>query len=122
MANYTTHPCPNCKDEAPRVLEGFAFQFEAGGSAPGNSGVHDHDFPTADKMVGRSAAERWTQHHEREKVKTEARRLGGTHALIRHTTPDFIAYEPMSPTGIQARRGLAKAVFEAARASRPEQK
>jgi putative FmdB family regulatory protein len=114
MGNYTTFACPNCCDEAPRIIEGFAFQFEKSGS-PGNSGVHDHDYPTADKAVGRSAQERWALIHEREKVKSEARRLGGTHALIRHTSPDHIDYEPMNPAGIDARRELAKGLISTVR-------
>jgi hypothetical protein len=109
MGMHTTHECPSCKDVAPRVLEGFAFQFEQKqGTTPGNSGVHDHDYPTADKIVGRSADERWAQHHERDKVKAKAREQGGTHALIRHTHDDYIDYEPMNPAGIDARREMTK--------------
>ncbi len=108
MQNYTTYECPNCADQAPRIIEGFAFQFEKGSGAPGNSGVHDHDFPTADKAVGRSADERWALIQERDKVKAEARKIGGTHALIRHTAPGHIDYEPMNPAGIDARRELAR--------------
>jgi putative FmdB family regulatory protein len=116
MENYTTQPCPNCADPAPRVLEGFAFQFDqAPGASPGNSGVHDHDYPTADKAVGRSADERWALIHERDKVKEEARRQGGTHALIRHTGQDYIDYEPMNPAGIDARRELAKGMISTIR-------
>ncbi len=109
MDNHTTHECPSCKDQAPRILEGFAFQFEKSeGAKPGNSGVHDHDYPTADKAIGRSAEERWGLIHERDKVKEAARQQGGTHALIRHTGQDYIDYEPMNPAGIDARREMAK--------------
>lgn len=116
MENHTTHACPNCQDAAPRVLEGFAFQFDqTPGAAPGNSGVHDLDYPTADKAVGRSADERWALLSERDKVKAEARKQGGTHALIRHTGDDFIDYEPMNPAGIDARRELAKGMISTIR-------
>ncbi len=116
MDNHTTHECPSCKEPAPRVLEGFAFQFEQpAGASPGNSGVHDHDYPTADKMVGRSADERWALLAERDKVKAKAREAGGTHALIRHTGPDYIDYEPMNPAGIDARRELAKGMISTIR-------
>jgi putative FmdB family regulatory protein len=114
MDNYTTFACPNCSEMAARVLEGFAFQFEQAGE-PGNSGVHDHDYPTADKAVGRSANERWALLRDRDKVKNEARRVGGTHALIRHTGPDYIDYEPMNPAGIDARRELAKGLMSTIR-------
>ncbi len=115
MENHTIHECPNCKDEAPRVIEGFAFQFEKGTGAPGNSGVHADDYPTADKAVGRSADERWALMNARNKVKDEARKMGGTHALIRHTGPDYIDYEPMNPAGIDARRELARGMISTVR-------
>jgi putative FmdB family regulatory protein len=117
MANHTTHDCPGCHDAAPRVLDGqgFAFQFEASKGAPGNSGVHADDYPTADKAVGKSADERWALLRERDKVKEEARKLGGTHALIRHTAPDYIDYEPMNPAGIDARRELARGFMSTVR-------
>ena len=116
MDNHTSHQCPNCSDQAPRVLEGFAFQFEKSANAqPGNSGVHDHDFPTADKAVGRSADDRWAHIHARNKVKEEARKMGGTHALIRHTGADYVDYEPMNPAGIDARRELAKGMISTIR-------
>lgn len=109
MDKYDTFECPNCHNQAPRVVEGFAFQFEkSASSSPGNSGVHDHDYPTADKAVGRSADERWALIHERDKVKSRAREIGGTHALIRHTGSDYIDYEPMNAAGIDARREMAK--------------
>lgn len=116
MDNYATQPCPNCTDAAPLVVEGFAFKFEATpGASPGNSGVHDLDYPTADKAIGRSADQRWGLIHERDKVKAEARRQGGTHALIRHTGDDYIDYEPMNPAGIDARRELAKGMISTIR-------
>jgi putative FmdB family regulatory protein len=120
MDNHTTHECPSCHDPAPRVLDGqgFAFQFEQGEASPGNSGVHANDYPTADKAVGRSADERWALLRERDKVKAEARKQGQTHALIRHTGPDYIDYEPMNPAGLDGRRKLARAVIETVRSNR----
>lgn len=121
MGDHTTHACPSCKEGAPRVLdgEGFSFGFaKPENSTPANSGVHTDDYPTADRAVGRSADERWALVKEREKVKAEARRQGGTHALIRHTGDNFIDYEPMSDLGLNARRKLARAAIGAARAGR----
>lgn len=118
MGDHPTHPCPSCKDEAPRVVDSsFGFSFAKGGTAPANSGVHDHDYPTADKAVGRSADERWAVIGEREKVKAEARKQGETHALIRHTGKNYIDYEPMSDIGRSARRKLAKAAIDASKAN-----
>jgi putative FmdB family regulatory protein len=121
MNNYLGFECPSCKEQAPRVLdgEGFAFQFQKAEGAPiANSGVHDHDYPTADKVVGRSAEERWAVMRARDEVKAQAREQGGTHALIRHTEKEGIGYEPMTPVGRDARRKLAKHAIETVRASR----
>lgn len=117
MGEHTTHPCPSCKDPAPRLFdgEGFAFGFGQGGTAVANSGVHDHDYPTADKAVGRSAEARWDLISKRDQVKNEARKQGGTHALIRHTGDSYIDYEPMSQTGRDARKALAKAALKASK-------
>lgn len=123
MGDHTTHSCPQCKDEAPRILDGasFGFGFTAPAtSAPANTGVHMDDYPTADRAVGKSAEARWGVITEREKVKGEARKQGETHALIRHTGPGFIDYEPMSDVGRGARRRLAKAAVEAAKVTRQE--
>lgn len=124
MGDYTTHECPGCKDQAPRVLDGesFAFAFAQGAGAPANSGVHDHDYPSADKAVGRSAEQRWALLKERDKVKEAARKQGETHALIRHTGPDYIDYEPMSDVGLNGRRRLAKEAIETVRANRGPEK
>ena len=104
MGEHTTHPCPSCQDPAPQVIDTeFGFAFAQGNGAPANSGVHDHDYPTADKAVGRSADERWDLIQRRETVKNEARKKGDTHALIRHTGRDYIDYEPMSDVGRNAR-------------------
>lgn len=97
MGDHPTHECPNCREEAPRLFTGFGFAFAAGGSSPANSGVHDHDYPTADKIVGRSAEERWAEYKEREKVKKKVRELGGTNALLRVDGSDYVEYDAMTP-------------------------
>jgi len=108
IGEHPTHDCPSCHEPAPLVVGDFGFSFEKGSGAPANSGVHDHDYPTADKAVGRSSLERWSVMRERDKVKKQAREQGGTHALIRHTGKDYIDYEPMSDAGLSARKNLAK--------------
>jgi putative FmdB family regulatory protein len=122
MAENLTHACPQCGEDAFRVWDGnmsFGFKGSTTGSTA-NTGVHVDDYPTADKVVGRDAEARWAQYHERERVKQEARALGGTHALIRRTSRDFIDYEPMTQTGRQARKELSNAVFDSMRAQRAE--
>ena len=107
---HVSHACPECKEQAPLVVSGFAFSFSPGAGATANSGVHDHDYPTADKAIGRSADTRWNHIRARESVKKAAREKGGTQALMRHTGKGYIDYEPMSPQGEQARRSLAEEV------------
>jgi hypothetical protein len=106
MGDYPTYNCPVCQDEAPRIFEGFGFGFSKGGSASSNSGVHDHDYPNADKIVGRSAEQRWATYMERHRVKQQARKVGGTGALIRVDGDGYTDYEAMSPVGRKAREKL----------------
>jgi hypothetical protein len=80
--------------------------------------VHDHDYPTADKAVGRSATERWGTIRARDVVKAQAREKGQTPALIRHNGPGFVEYEPMNAKGRDARRALTKAAIVASQASK----
>lgn len=108
IGEHPTHECPECHDPAPLVLSEFGFSFADGKGAPANSGVHDQDYPTADKAVGRSSEKRWEYLKARNKVKEEARKQGGTQALIRHTGDGFIDYEPMSDQGRTARKKLAQ--------------
>ncbi len=126
MGDHLTHPCPSCGEESHRVwdensLASFSFKGGQSGSTA-NTGVHAEDYPTADRAVGRDAEARWGEIHEREKVKQEARKMGDTHALIRHNSRDFIDYEPMTQTGRQARRKLADSVFETMRSERSEKR
>jgi len=95
----------------------FAFKGNQTGTTA-NTGVHDNDYPTADKVVGRDADARWAVIHEREKVKAAAREKGGTHALIRHNRRDYIDYEPMTDGGRTARRNLAHIAIDSVRAQR----
>lgn len=104
-----SHECPNCQKTAPLVVSSFGFGFKQDlTKSPGNSGVHDLDYPTADKAVGRSAEVRWGVHAAREKVKAEARKQGGTRSLMRRMGDKHIDYEPMSDFGRNARKELTK--------------
>ena len=118
MGDVISHPCPACKEEAPRVVESFAFGFAEGQGAIANSGVHKQDYPTADQAVGRDAEKRWETLGAREKVKAEARKQGGTEALIRHTTPEHLDYEPMSDAGRKAHFQLSQRALSAVRKAR----
>lgn len=104
MGDHKTHECPNCQEAAPRVFEGFGFAFAPGGSAPANSGVTKHDYPTDDYVVGSSADKRWAEYQAREKVKAQVRKVGGNRALIRKNGTDYIEYEAGSQQTIDGRK------------------
>lgn len=104
MGEHPTHACPGCKEEAPRLFTGFAHTFAAGSGPAANSGVHDHDYPTADKIVGRSAEERWAEYRERDKIKKQVREAGGTGALVRADGDGFVEYDAMT-SGAKTARG-----------------
>lgn len=106
MGGHPTHPCPSCKEMAPRVFDNFGFSFSKGGSALANSGVHDHDYPTADKIVGRSAEKRWSQYIARDQLKKKVREVGGTQALIRVDGNGYSEYGAMLPEVKRARENL----------------
>ena len=108
MGEHPVHACPSCGEDAPRVLagEGFGFAFQSGGSAPANSGVHDLDYPSADKVVGRSAHDRWQTYTERHEVKKKVRAGGGVSQLARVDGEGYSEYASMSAKQKQAREKL----------------
>ena len=118
MGDYTTYECPNCRDQAPRIVEGFAFGFkDTPGAPPGNTGVHKEDYPTADHIVGKDADKRWAQHKERDAVKNQVRQVSTTHALTRRTAKDgsYVEYEGLSEVGRQILRTTAHKAIAALR-------
>lgn len=109
MDEHTSHPCPKCAADAPRLWEGFGgHQFAPGGTAVANSGVHDHDYPTADKAVGRNSEQRWDEIEAREKVKQAVREGGGTRALARRNGQDFVEYTAMTEDRMEKRKAAYK--------------
>lgn len=108
MGDHPTHPCPACKDEAPRLFDksAFGFGFSTGGGAPANSGVHDQDYPSADKIVGRSADARWATYRERDKVKKQVREVGASPALERIDGDGYTEYTAMGQPQRDARAKL----------------
>lgn len=47
----------------------------------GNSGVHDLDYPSLDKAVGRSANKKWSVYNEQQAERDKVRRETGASAL-----------------------------------------
>jgi putative FmdB family regulatory protein len=109
LGEHPTHVCPGCGAEAPRFFEqeGFAFAFEQpSAAAPGNTGVHKDDYPTADHAVGKDADLRWGNYAEQEKLKRRAREETGAQVLSRYQGKDFVTYLPMTQEGVSTRKGL----------------
>jgi putative FmdB family regulatory protein len=104
MGDHPTHVCPLCKEDAPRVISSFGFAFQGGGSAPANSGVHDLDYPSADKVVGRSAHDRWSTYVDRDQVKKKVRKVGQAPELMRTDGEGYTEYTAM-PKTLKEKRG-----------------
>jgi hypothetical protein len=117
MGDHPTHECPSCKEEAPRLFDqaAFGFGFSAGGTAAANSGVHDQDYPNADKIVGRSADIRWSTYRERDKIKKKVREVGDSPALERIDGGDFTEYTAMGKPKRDARAKLVDLAVEVER-------
>lgn len=104
MGEWPTHPCPSCKEEAPRKFDSFGFAFQTPeGKETANTGVHDHDYPSADKVVGRSAETRWESFRKRQAVKNEVRKMSGTNALVRVDGQNYVEYDGMTDASQKAR-------------------
>jgi hypothetical protein len=112
LGNHKTYLCPSCKEEAPRVLESFGFNFAEGGKAPGNSGVSKHDYPSADQVVGSDADKRWGIYNEREKVKKQVRQVGGHRALVRKNGSEYIEYSAGNQGLVEDRKKTATELGE----------
>ncbi len=131
MGEHPQHPCPaGCPTAAIRQFKdaSFAHAFTEAPNKPlANTGVHADDYPTADRAVGRSAEKRWGHFNARAEIKKQAREAGGTHALARRDNAEgtFTDYAPLTTTGLDARKGLAKETmkaFDTARAAAAEKK
>ncbi len=120
MGEHPDHPCPSCGATAERLWEGESFGFdfqESASSAPGNSGVSKHDYPTADQAIGRDSEKRWETIRARDKVKDEVREKGGHRALMRrHGVEEGKAYVEYTAGSDDLIKGRKKLVAEADRA------
>lgn len=115
MDDHPTFSCPSCQEEAPRLFTGgggFGINFLAptsvNGTTPTNTGVHDLDYPSADKVVGRSAESRWSTYNDRNSIKEKVRRNTGVAQLARRDGEGFTEYSSMSPGQRVARKQLVQ--------------
>lgn len=84
------HPCPECKEMSSRIkVSAVSFTFKApsgqtaGSGVHGQSGVHDLDYPSVDKAVGRSSGKRWNSFNERKAKRDQVRKESGTNSVSR---------------------------------------
>lgn len=86
IAKYSKeHPCETCGGMCQRVPSATNFQFkgiaEGDPTRRGNSGVHDLDYPSLDKAIGRSANRKWKEFRARKQERDKVRRESGSNAL-----------------------------------------
>jgi putative FmdB family regulatory protein len=111
MGDHPEHKCPSCKGLAGRRWDGqsLSHSFAASaGTALANSGVSQHDYPTADNIVGRSAEMRWAEQHKRNAAKAQIRDQGV--ALARKDTSEggerVSEYQALGQAQFEARKKL----------------
>lgn len=107
MGSYQEASCPECRASAPRQWEGQALTHNFApvpGTAKANSGVAQHDYPTADNLVGRSAEMRWSDQIRRNKAKSQIRDQGV--ALARRDEGSVSEYKVLSQSEFDARKKL----------------
>jgi len=79
------HPCDFCGDICRRIPSATNFQFkgvaEGDPTRRGNSGVHDLDYPSLDKAIGRSSNRKWKEFSARKQERDKVRRESGSNAL-----------------------------------------
>lgn len=79
------YPCKTCGKKCNRVPSASNFQFkgisEGDPTRVGNSGVHDLDYPSLDKAIGRSANRKWKEISKRKKVRDKVRQELGTNSI-----------------------------------------
>lgn len=83
-----SHPCPSCSSlskRSPVVSVSFAFKGPSGqtqgSGVHGQSGIHDLDYPSIDKAVGRSSAKKWNVYNDRKAERDSARRDFNTNSI-----------------------------------------
>jgi putative FmdB family regulatory protein len=79
--NSEAYSCPACGAASPRVPSATNFVFGKSSMPKGNTGSHDVDYPTLDKAVGRSSADRWQGYRKRKAVRDQVRREVGSNAI-----------------------------------------
>lgn len=93
------HPCPACGRPCQRIpsAANFSFKGQAFGdptNKTGSSGVHDLDYPSLDKAVGRSANRKWKEYRARKGARDAARRELGTNAVSESREGQVVAADP----------------------------
>jgi putative FmdB family regulatory protein len=110
-----SHPCPTCGKKANRIPSSTNFVFkgvaEGDPTRKGNSGVHDLDYPSLDKAIGRSANRKWKEYGARKVERDKIRREAGTNALSVDANGKVRAADP----GVLANRQKAMSLLKKAK-------
>ncbi len=76
------HGCGKCGSICKRVPSASNFQFkglsEGDPTNQGNSGIHDLDYPSLDKAIGRSANRKWKAYSKKKEEHDRVRRESGS--------------------------------------------
>ncbi len=79
------HECSRCSSVCKRVPSASNFQFkglsEGDPTRLGNSGIHDLDYPSLDKAIGRSANRKWKEYGVRKEEHDRVRRESGSNTI-----------------------------------------
>lgn len=128
------HPCPNDKAHVcPRVMSVTNFNFKGMAygdprnrnpqTTKGSTGVHDLDYPTLDKAIGRSATRKWKDFTERKKARDAARKEFGTSAIS--VAPDGTmrplpkGHEEVRANAFRVAKDIHKEAVERKKGSKP---
>jgi len=99
------YPCPQCGKIATKLISKSNFVFKS--DTPGNSGVHDLDYPSVDKAVGRSANRKWKEIHKQQEARDKVRKETGKQALSTVSIAEN-KYKPASKDILEDRKKLNK--------------
>jgi len=108
-----SHPCPKCRTKSPRAASAVNFTFNV--KTPGNSGVHDIDYPkNIDVVVGRSAEKKWQKYNVRKAARDKFRKEHGVTAVTEHNGKIM----PTSSKKLAIRQKVLNMLLESKKAER----
>lgn len=108
------HPCKKCGKMAPRIPSVTNFKFEGKAESDPthrqSSGVHDLDYPSLDKAVGRSANRKWKKYNAEQEARDKLRQEYKTVALTNDPSGKVV---PTSSNVLEVRERAIKTLKKA---------